>query len=139
MTKFKVGDKVRVVASQPHYSASFQKGDEGTVTTAYDSSGVDVHCAAKGYAQILHPSDIRMIKPGSLTPLAQKVRAFLRQHRNITAMDAMRSMGLSSGSLTRRLTELRDYGETIVHSTKRDPLTGRAYGVWRLKKGRKVA
>jgi hypothetical protein len=70
----------------------------------------------------------------NVTPLAQRVHTHLRTHRHITAMDAMRAFGLSSGSLTRRLTELKQAGEQITHSTKIDPLTSRKYGVWSLQK-----
>jgi Helix-turn-helix domain len=68
-----------------------------------------------------------------LTPLAVKVRTHLRTHRHITAMDAMRAYGLSSGSLTRRLTELRQAGERITRTRKVDPITRRPYGVWTLE------
>jgi hypothetical protein len=70
----------------------------------------------------------------NITPLAQRVRTHLHTHHTITAMDAMRAFGLSSGSLTRRLTELKQAGERVTHSSKIDPLTSRKYGVWSLQK-----
>ncbi|WP_291364289.1 helix-turn-helix domain-containing protein [Acetobacter sp. UBA5411] len=66
-----------------------------------------------------------------LTPLARSIYALIDGMGSITALDAMRAKGVSSGSLTRRITELRDIGLPVVRETHKDPLTGRRYGKWR--------
>jgi len=68
-----------------------------------------------------------------LSPCARSVYAFMCDRGSISALDAMRShLGLSSGSLTRRLTELRDAGFSISRVTNKDPISGRRYSRYTL-------
>lgn len=139
---FRPGDKVRIIDASGCQYAPYTTG---TVQTA-GNAGNQIWVAGDGYDfhQVFMHEDLYMIeaakaRPVPLSPLAKKVRTHLRVHGRITAMDAMRAMGLSSGSLTRRLTELRRDGEAIVHSTKEDPITHRKYGVWELSRNQRKA
>lgn len=67
-----------------------------------------------------------------LTPLARAVYSLMRHNGSVTALDAMRSpLGISSGSLTRRITELRRAGFPIVREFGIDHITQRRYAKWR--------
>lgn len=67
-----------------------------------------------------------------LTPLARGVFSIMRRNGSLTSLDAARSsLGVqSSGSVTRRLTELRDVGFDIHREYLTDDVTGRRYAKW---------
>lgn len=70
-------------------------------------------------------------KSSSLTPLARSVYSLIYSYGHITALDAIRGpLGINSGSLTRRLTELREAGFPVKREEKQDKITKRKYSRW---------
>lgn len=66
-----------------------------------------------------------------LTPLARKVYSLMFSYGHLTALDAIRGpLGINSGSLTRRLTELREAGFPVAREEKTDKITKRKYSRW---------
>lgn len=52
----------------------------------------------------------------------------------LTAMDAMRAIGVSGASLTKRISELRlTHHISVNHSQAKDPITKRVFGRYTLK------
>lgn len=62
-----------------------------------------------------------------LSPLARKVYHQMVQVGHITALDAIRSLGITSASLSRRICDLEEVGVKVKREKAKDPITGRAY------------
>lgn len=67
-----------------------------------------------------------------IEPLCFQVLQFLREQgkRGVTAMDAMRALGVTGGSLTKRISDLHRLGFSITRTTHKDPITKRRFGKW---------
>lgn len=78
--------------------------------------------------------DVAIATKVHLAPLQSQVLSLLRSqgHRGVSGMDAMRFLGVSGGSLTKRLSELRRKGILIYRRDACDPLTKRHYSRWYL-------
>lgn len=137
--EFKTGDLVRVTKqSDIHFwepgRVGYIRSFAHTSTTYGPLWMLQAAAGSRGY-QTIPASDLELVRSTPKpSPLAMQVLSHLSRLGSITAMDAMRAMGLSSGSLTRRLTELREAGHNITHETKVDPITRRRYGVWTFHK-----
>lgn len=138
-TELKAGDLVRVTnMSDIHFwvpgRVAHIRSFAYTSPTYGPLWGVQSSEGRRSY-QTIPASDLELVRrAANPTPLAMQVLSHLSRLGSITAMDAMRAMGLSSGSLTRRLTELREAGHNITRETKVDPITRRRYGVWTFHK-----
>ena len=64
----------------------------------------------------------------TLSPLARQIYSLMRSNGSITAMDCMRAIGSGSGSMTRRITELRNAGFPIKRVSCVDKVSKRRYG-----------
>ena len=62
-----------------------------------------------------------------LSPLARSVFTLLWTNDHITALDAFRALGISSSSMTRRLTDIEKLGVKVKRARAKDPITKRAY------------
>lgn len=63
-----------------------------------------------------------------MSPLARKVYALIRSNGSITGFDGMRALGIGTGSMTRRITELRDLGFPVKRVSCTDKVSKRRYG-----------
>lgn len=71
-----------------------------------------------------------------MTPLAHKVLSFIETHGSISSQDAFLHMQeMPSGSLTRRITEIKDAGYPIVAETRANPITRKRYTRYSLAHG----
>ncbi len=68
-----------------------------------------------------------MTKTARLTPRARQVLDYLQTKGDASAREAMLDLDINSGSLTRRITELRDAGYRITDENRRHPVSGRRY------------
>lgn len=69
----------------------------------------------------------------AVSSLAKAVYNQMWRTGQITGLDAMRGpLGISGGSLTRRISELKEAGIGIRTERKRDPITHRLYSVYML-------
>lgn len=62
-----------------------------------------------------------------LSPLAKKVLDYLVKKGSMTARDGLLDLYINSGSLTRRITEIRDAGYEVTSRYKTHPTTGQRY------------
>jgi hypothetical protein len=67
-----------------------------------------------------------------LSPLALEVFSYLQGRNWTSTFHAMMDLGISAGSFTRRLTEIREAGFEVDRENRHHPNTGRLYRVWRL-------
>lgn len=65
---------------------------------------------------------------GYLTPVARKVLSFMQTHGHISAGRAWEHLDqLPSGSLTRRITEIKDAGYLVDAERTKNPVNSRPY------------
>ena len=69
-----------------------------------------------------------------LTPRARRIRDYLMaRSRGLTAVEAMvHFQGMTSATLSRRITELHRHGWPIINERNVDPMTGITYTRYRL-------
>lgn len=65
-----------------------------------------------------------------LTPRAREVLDYLQAKGSASPREALLDLDINSGSLTRRITELRDAGYEIGGVAKRHPVSLRRYTVY---------
>lgn len=65
-----------------------------------------------------------------LTPRAKEVLDYLQAKGSASPREALLDLDINSGSLTRRITELRDAGYAIGAVGKRHPVSRRRYTVY---------
>ena len=65
-----------------------------------------------------------------LTPRAKEVLDYLQAKGSASPREALLDLDINSGSLTRRITELRDAGYEIGAVAKRHPVSRRRYTVY---------
>ena len=64
----------------------------------------------------------------TLSPLARKILGFMEKNGSITAREAyLELQETTSGSLTRRISEMREAGIPVKRVRKLHPVTGRRY------------
>lgn len=70
----------------------------------------------------------------NLPPLETALLTVFRKQgaRGLSAMDAMRVLGVAGASFTKRVSVLRRAGLNIAHTQGKDPITGRKYGRYAL-------
>jgi len=66
-------------------------------------------------------------KKGHLTPRAKQLLDYLQQTGHVSSREAMIDLDMAGGTLTRRITELRDAGYTVEGEAKEHPVTRRRY------------
>lgn len=76
----------------------------------------------------------RSLRPSvaGLTPLAKEVLAYLRKAGHVTTATAMLDLGISGGSLTRRIVDLQTAGFKISKVRARNPKSDRLYTIYYL-------
>ena len=63
----------------------------------------------------------------NLSPLARKIVAHLVKAESISAREASNDYGITSASLTRRMTDIAEAGILITREPKKHPIHGRKY------------
>jgi len=150
--KFKIGDKVVVGCTDTsvHY---FEAGTKGTITSGPGSSGhYTVHPDKGSFwvatrfrarepireergpaSQIIHGRDLTPVAV-KLPPLETALLSAFREQgsKGLSAMDALRALGVAGASFTKRVSTLRRAGFNIAHTSHKDPITGRVYGRYAL-------
>ena len=63
----------------------------------------------------------------SLSPLARKVVNHILAAGSISAREAMADLGITSASLTRRLTDIEKAGIPVTRERRTHPITGKQY------------
>lgn len=62
-----------------------------------------------------------------ITPRAKQLLDYLQTTGHVSSREAMIDLDMAGGTLTRRVTELRDAGYDIKSTAKEHPVTGRRY------------
>lgn len=65
-----------------------------------------------------------------LTKRAREVLDYLQKKGSASSREFLLDIDINSGSLTRRITELRDAGYPVSRTTRTHPITGRRYAVY---------
>jgi hypothetical protein len=136
MTKtFKVGDRVRTTGASIH---GVPEGTLGTIigvdrTSASFPITVNFECKSGGGWPV---SPFEIGRVGALAPQTAKVLSILRAKGSLTAVEAAAIAKVRS--LTRRITDLREAGFSVLSETRRDT-EGQRYVRYYLNENAKAA
>jgi hypothetical protein len=68
-----------------------------------------------------------MPKYRHITPRAKQLLDYLQSTGEVSSREAMIDLDMCGGTLTRRVTELRDAGYNVTAEAKKHPVSGRRY------------
>lgn len=137
--KFSVGDEAvfTMKNGENPWGVMFPDGTLVKIVESYGADGFTVRAAGYDYSQAIPLANLAAVRrhrvPAADSVSGRVLTLYAKLPEGITALDAMRGLGMAGGTFTKAISLLRhQHGYRVSKAAKKDKITGSRYSVYRL-------